>query len=89
MIRFLGKREDDGVDIIGLVLEPANLERLQKDQPIMLDIHGMAPHLVPAPCVLMIGYAQDFKSVAAVMVKQAQEDGAPIHVIPRGPGDPQ
>lgn len=87
MIRFTG-RKDDGRRVIGLVLEPGNLEYLQRDRPILMDLGAMVPEF--AGWDLLIGYTpKGADGVAAELIRQAKADGAKVHIIHEGPGDPQ
>lgn len=94
MIKFIGTKEDDGTAVIGFVLSPGNLERLIEGQPILVDLHGLAAHngmasVIPGPLEILISYEADFKKAARVLTQQAVDDGAKIHVVQKGPGEPQ
>jgi hypothetical protein len=87
MIRAVGSQ--GGTPTIILVLERGNVERLKADRPIQVDLHGLAPAHVPGPLVLVIAYDEDLRETTAAMLARAKETDATIHVVPRGPEEPQ
>lgn len=82
MIRFVATKPDGGA-LVGLILEPGNLERLQTEtSPIHLDLHTLLPELVPIGTELLIDFTSDPGALAKRLLKDAQADGGVVHVVP-------
>ena len=57
MNQLVGTKED-GTHFLMLVLEPANLHRLQKQDPVLLRIEDWFPDGIPSKLELVISYSE-------------------------------
>jgi len=71
MNQIVGKRAD-GTPFVALVLEPGNLHRLKRDQPISLRMEDLFINGIPQRLELIIGYSETPVSDARELRKNTE-----------------
>jgi hypothetical protein len=65
-------RDQKGVQFVALVLEPGNVERIRRDEPIRVHLESLFPDGIPRRLDILIGYTSTPQADAEKLRSQAE-----------------